>query len=86
MIRCYTPDFPAHGSGIMASHGHIYNDPRCGCSHCEERKVELLAEIQRNIDTQKRHPFDSAESVKAREANRPLFKEAKVRGLKGAVG
>lgn len=47
--------------------------------------AELLATIQRNLDAQKRHPFDSLESTVAREANRFLFQEANRRGLEGVV-
>lgn len=70
----------------MASHGHIYNDPRCDCPHCLKRNAQLLADIQRNIDVQKANPFDSPESKAAREANERLFREAKRLRLAGTVG
>jgi hypothetical protein len=47
--------------------------------------AELLAEMQRNIDVQKRNRFDSAESVAARSCNAELFAEAARRDLKDGV-
>jgi hypothetical protein len=47
--------------------------------------AELLAEIQRNVDVQKRNPFDSDKSVAARISNRAFMEEAAARNLKGEV-